>query len=115
MLTFIDERGAFLVPPCPPWCALRPDHDVDDPFSQDAGGLLRHHGRDWPLPGHRDAVSVGVAWTEGIGYRPGADPHDPPGLYLYADDCGSTLTPAQARAIARLLELAADFFEAEVQ
>lgn len=116
MLTVITDTGAYPVPPCPPWCTLRPDHDIADPFSYDAGGLLRGHGRTWELRGRRPSAGVGIAWTEGIGgHRAGETaPSEPPGLYLYADDCDSAMTPAQARELAGLLVQAADYFEAEV-
>lgn len=116
MLTVITELGAFLVPPCPPWCAYRASHDADNPFSYDADGrLLRYHGRGWSLAGTRPPVAIELVWAEGIGYRAGEAPREPPQLYLYADDCGSVVTPVQARQLAALLIQAADYYDREVR
>lgn len=109
----ITEHGVSLVPPCPPWCTLPADHDVDDLFSQDVGGLLRHHGREWK-PAAYPLVAVELTWTERIGYGRGEGPAEPPRLCLFADDTGTGLTPAQARDVAALLLAAADFYEQSV-
>lgn len=101
------EAGAFVVPPCPAWCTMPPDHHLTRVAETgDDGAVLRVHvGSQIEVATLGRPIAVDVSACETV---PAGDTPDDPATVMAG---GQSFTAAQARRYAAALLDAAEVLD----
>ena len=107
MTSIATTSGLVPLPPCPAWCVLPADHDLDDVDRRDFDGTVYRTqvASEWTVTtGDGHPARIVVEQTLMVG--PGVDP-DPEELAITFTDAPTRLSVAQAREVVGQLLLAA--------
>lgn len=109
-LTVTTRAGTYVVPPCPAWCVLPADHDIDDPTAREFNGALHrmHRAGEWTVPTHHagERMRVEVDWSTIVGSQTQPEADQPPSILVITST--ASLDVNQARIAASALASAAD-------